>query len=106
MSLPCRGVEPVPGLRVFELPENLREEGDGVANPWRLAHHSGLVLVAFPSREDALRGAREVADLTDWTRTPEELRTDADFDREEYIDRVEHRTNGLFTARSGKETVL
>lgn len=102
------GVEPVPGLRVFELPEDLREEGDGAANPWRLTHHSGLGLAAFPSREDALRGAREVADLTDWTRTPQELRADADLDLDldEYIDRILHRTNGLLMPRDGKGAAL
>lgn len=100
------GVEPVPGLRVFELPGDLQEEGDGAANPWRLAHHSGLGLVAFPTREDALRAAREVADLADWTRTPEELRADAEFDREEYIDRVLHRTNGLLIPQSSKGAAL
>lgn len=99
------GVEPVPGPRVYERPEDLREEGDGVAKPWRLGHHSGLALAAFPPQDDALRGAREVADLTDWTRPAEELRADVDFDRAECIDRMEGRTNGLFiaAARQGSE---
>lgn len=88
-------VEPVPGLHVYELPVELREEGDGVANPWRLGHHSGKALAAFPSQDDALRAAREVADLTDWTRPAEDLRADADLDLEEYVDRIETRTNGL-----------
>ncbi|WP_158993529.1 hypothetical protein [Streptomyces sp. QHH-9511] len=62
--------------------------------------------MAFPSQEDALRGAREVADLTDWTRTHEELRGNADFDRDEYVDRVLHRTNGLLIPRTGKGAAL
>lgn len=103
---PGCNIEPVPGLRVFELPGDLREEGDGAANPWRLTRHSGLGLVAFPTREDALRGAREVADLADWTRTPEELRADAEFDREEYVDRILHRTNGLLIPQSSKGAAL
>lgn len=94
VALPA--VEPVPGLHVYELPVEHCGEGDGVANPWRLGHHSGKALAAFPSQDDALRAAREVADLTDWTRPAEDLRTDADLDLEEYVDRMETRTNGLF----------
>jgi hypothetical protein len=102
MSVPCRWASgicaraSVPGLHVYELPVEHREEGDGVANPWRLGHHSGKALAAFPSQDDALRAAREVADLTNWTRSAEDLRTDADLDLEEYVDRMETRTNGLF----------
>ncbi len=93
LSLPA--VEPVPGLHVYELPVQHREEGDGMASPWRLGHHSGMALAAFPSEDDALRAAREVADLTDWIRPAKDLRADADFDLDEYIDRIETRTNGL-----------
>ncbi len=48
-------VAPVPGLRLHEVPELLRGEGDGVANPWQPGHHSGLALAAFPYREAAFR---------------------------------------------------
>ncbi|WP_228184136.1 hypothetical protein [Streptomyces anulatus] len=94
-SISVSAVEPVPGLHVYELPAGHREEGDGVANPWRLGHHSGRVLAAFPSEDDALRAAREVADLADWTRPAEDLRTNEDLDLDEYVDRIEARTNGL-----------
>lgn len=93
ISLPA--VKPVPGLYVYELPVEHREEGDGVANPWRLGHHSGKVLAAFSSEDDALRAAREVADLADWTRPAEDLSTNGDLDLDEYVDRIETRTNGL-----------
>lgn len=93
ISLPA--VEPVPGLHVYELPLKHREESDGAANPWRLGHHSGKALAAFPSEDDALRAAREVADLTDWTRPAENLSTTEDLDLDEYADRIETRTNGL-----------
>ncbi|MFD5211528.1 hypothetical protein ACFWNF_31880 [Streptomyces anulatus] len=66
-------MEPVPGLRVYELPAGHREEGDGAANPWRL----------------------EVADLADWTRPAEDLRMNGDLDLDEYVDRIETRVNGL-----------
>lgn len=88
-------MEPVPGLHVYELPDAHREEGDREGTPWRLGHHSGKVLAAFPSEDDALRAAREVADLTDWTRPAEDLRTNEDFDLDEYADRIETRPNGL-----------
>lgn len=102
ISLPS--VVPVPGLHVYELPEHLREAGDGVANPWRLGHHSGLALAAFPCKEDALRGAREIADLTDWTRSAEDIRTDPSFDMEDYADYLTGRTNALLVSASmGRE---
>lgn len=94
-TISLAAVEPVPGLHVYELPVEHREEGDGVSNPWRLGHHSGRVLAAFPSEDDALRAAREVADLADWTRPAEDLSTNGDLDLDEYVDRIETRTNGL-----------
>lgn len=100
ISLPA--VEPVPGLHVYELPDAHREEGDGEGTPWRLGHHSGKVLAAFSSEDDALRAAHEVADLADWTRPAEGLRTNEDFDLDEYVDRIETRANGLLiTPRKG-----
>lgn len=95
VSISLMAVEPVPGLHVYELPAGHREEGDGAGNPWRLGHHSGKLLAAFPSEDDALRAAREVADLTDWTRPAKDLRTNGDLDLDEYVDRIETRTNGL-----------
>ncbi|MFG2591265.1 hypothetical protein [Streptomyces sp. NPDC048438] len=79
-TIPLLSVVPVPGLHVFELPEYLREEGDGVANSWWLGHRSGLALAALPSQDDALRGAREIAGLTDWTGGAGDIRTDPSFD--------------------------
>lgn len=99
-TIPLPSVVPAPGLHVYELPEHLREEGDGVANPWRLGHHSGLALAAFPCKEDALRGTREIADLTDWTRSAEDIRTDPSFDVEDYADSLTGRTNALLVSAS------
>ena len=96
ISLPS--VVPVPGLHVYELPEDLREEGDGVANPWRLRHHSGLVLAAFPLKEDALRGAREIADLSDWTRSAGDITAAPSFDVDDYAGRLTGRTNALLVS--------
>lgn len=98
ISLPS--VVPVPGLHVYELPEHLREAGDGVANPWWLGHHSGLALAAFPRKEDALRGAREIAGLTDWTRSAGDIRTDPSFDVEDYADYLAGRTNAVLVSAS------
>jgi hypothetical protein len=96
-------VEPVPGLHVYEQPEDLRGPGDETTHPWRLGHHSGLPLAAFPSQDDALRAAYEVAAFADWTRDAEDLRADASFDLSGYYDRLMERTNGLLIARSTKE---
>ncbi|MFD6278051.1 hypothetical protein ACFWFI_21145 [Streptomyces sp. NPDC060209] len=99
-TIPLPSVVPVPGLPVYELPEHCREEGDGLANPWRLGHHSGLALAAFPSKEDALRGARELADLTDWPRSASDISTDPSFDVDDYADYLTGRTNALLVPAS------
>lgn len=96
-------VEPVPGLHVYEQPEDLRGPGDETTHPWRLGHHSGLPLAAFPSQDDAVRAAFEVAAFADWTRDAEDLRADASFDLSGYYDRLMERTNGLLITRSSKE---
>ncbi|MER5689946.1 hypothetical protein [Streptomyces sp. NPDC002205] len=102
-SLPVSSTEPVPGLHVYEQPERLREPGDDATHPWRLGHHSGLPLAAFPSQGDATRAAHEVADFTGWTRSADVLRADREFDLTGYYDRLMERTNGLIIARSWKE---
>ena len=88
-------VEPVPGLRVYEQPDELRRPGDDATHPWRLGHHSGLAMAAFASQDDAIHGAHQVADFADWTRAADELRTDPGFDLTGYYDRLMEKTSGL-----------
>ncbi|MFI2764894.1 hypothetical protein ACH5A3_39700 [Streptomyces echinatus] len=95
--------EPVPGLHVYEQPEQLRGPGDGTTHPWRLGHHSGLPLAAFPTQLDATGAAHEVADFADWTRSADALRADQDFNLSGYYDRLMERTNALIIARSATE---
>ncbi|MFF2383676.1 hypothetical protein [Streptomyces sp. NPDC058108] len=90
-------IEPVPGLRVYEEPEELRHP-DGAAYPWRLGHHSGLAMAAFASRDDAVNAAHQVAGFADWTRPADELRADAGFDLTGYCDRLMETTTGLIIA--------
>lgn len=92
-------VEPVPGLRVYEEPEELCHP-DGNTHPWRLGHHSGLAMAAFTSQDDAVNAARQVADFADWTRPADELRTDTDFDLTGYYDRLMETTSGLIIANA------
>ena len=92
-----QAIEPVPGLRVYEEPEELRHP-DGDSHPWRLGHHSGLAMAAFASRDDAINGARQVADCADWTRPADELRADPGFDLTGYYDRLMEKTSGLLIA--------
>ena len=40
---------------------------------WRLAHHSGRAVGAFPTEEQARQAGADVADLADWTRSREEI---------------------------------
>lgn len=95
VTVSVEAVEPVPGLRVYELPEELRQEGHGRIYPWQLGHHDGRAMAAFASQDDALRAAREVADLADWTLSGAELKASKAFDPEEYLLRVRGRANGL-----------
>ncbi|MFD9392953.1 hypothetical protein ACFWBB_20245 [Streptomyces sp. NPDC060000] len=78
----------MPGLHVYERPEELRATGDDTTHPWRLGHHPGLTLAAFPSQDDARRAAYEVAAFADRTRSAEDLRTDPSFDLSGYFDRL------------------
>jgi hypothetical protein len=57
--------EPVPGLRIFELPT-----GVSPMSPyrWILAHHDSAALASFTTEAEATRAARQVAPLADWTR--------------------------------------
>lgn len=67
-------VEPVPGLHVYEQPEELRRPTD--LNHWRIGHRSGLTIAVAMYEDDAIRGAQKIADLADWTRPADELRRD------------------------------
>ncbi|WP_372344663.1 hypothetical protein [Streptomyces sp. KL116D] len=55
--------EPVPGLRVYELPAD-----SSLDYRWVLAHHEGRALGLFTSAEDASGAAAAVAPMADWTR--------------------------------------
>lgn len=90
-------IEPVPGLRVYEEPDELRHP-DGDTHLWRLGHHSGLAMAAFASQDDAVNAARQVADFADWTRPADELRADQSFDLTGYYDRLMETTSGLIIA--------
>lgn len=69
-----QAIEPVPGLFVYEQPEELRRPLDGWY-PWRLGHHSGLIVAVAMYEDDAIRGAQKIADRADWTQGVVELRT-------------------------------
>ena len=74
-----QAVEPVPGLFVYEQPEELRRPLDDWY-PWRLGHHSGLIVAVAMYEDDAIRGAHKIADRVNWTQGVEELRTGIDAD--------------------------
>ena len=64
--------EPVPGLRVYVYPEELRKAGEYYI--WRLGHHSGLQIAKFEQRSEAEATAKTIAPLADWTCSAAELR--------------------------------
>ncbi|MEU2076610.1 hypothetical protein [Streptomyces sp. NPDC013489] len=55
---------PVPGLHVYRLPDDV-DYADTYR--WRIGHHSGVAVAIAKTEAHAVRGAREVADLADWT---------------------------------------
>lgn len=64
--LAIEATEPVPGLRVFEIPADRAPLPD---YPWVLAHHEGRTLGLFATADDAHGAAAAVASLADWTRS-------------------------------------
>lgn len=93
-----QAIEPVPGLHVYEQPEELRGPGDDTTHPWRLGHHSGYAMAAFTTKSEAIAAAREVAPFADWTRNADDLRTQPGFDIDDYFDRLMANTRGLLIA--------
>jgi hypothetical protein len=69
-------LEPFPGLRVYEQPDELRTPGDIYV--WRLGHHSGLAIAAFEYLDDADNAAWRLSELTDWSKSVEEVRAAVD----------------------------
>lgn len=69
-----QAIEPVPGLFVYEQPEELRRPNE--ISLWRIGHHSGLTVANAMYEGDAIQGAKEIADLADWTRPADELQRD------------------------------
>ncbi|MCX4863504.1 MULTISPECIES: hypothetical protein [unclassified Streptomyces] len=63
------------GLDVYRIPDDVNP-----ASPhrWRIGHHSGLAIADSLTREDALRGAELLGEITDWTQDAEALRTSID----------------------------
>ncbi|MFG2532786.1 hypothetical protein [Streptomyces sp. NPDC048516] len=43
---------------------------------WRLAHHTGYVLADFHYNQHPYNAAKALGEITDWTQTAEQLRTD------------------------------
>lgn len=70
--------EPYPGLRVYLQPEELRTPNDLYV--WHLAHHSGRTIAVFEYPGDADDAAWAIQELTDWTRTADQIRADLDGD--------------------------
>lgn len=68
---------PVPGLLVYKIPDEVEPLS---AHRWSLGHHSGLLIASAMYEDDAIRGAKKIADLADWTQPARELRAVVDTD--------------------------
>jgi hypothetical protein len=64
-SVTVTATEPVPGLRVYEIPADVSPDSP---YRWILAHHEGPALASFETDTAATKGAETVAPLVDWTR--------------------------------------
>ncbi|MET9813208.1 hypothetical protein [Streptomyces sp. NPDC006355] len=62
---------PVPGLFVYEIPDEVEPAS---AHRWSVGHHSGLLIASAMYEDDAISGAKKIADLADWTQPVAELR--------------------------------
>ncbi|MEU4133608.1 hypothetical protein [Streptomyces wuyuanensis] len=65
-------VEPAPGLVLFRLPDGMAPN-----NPrrWRIGHKpSGLAIGDAMQRENGVAGIHAIADLADWTQTPDTIK--------------------------------
>ncbi|MFF2630885.1 hypothetical protein ACFVUN_34620 [Kitasatospora griseola] len=62
---------PAPGLYLYPNPADVDR---GAPCRWRIGHHSGRLVAAFPTRDTALRGADAIADWTDWALSDDILR--------------------------------
>lgn len=69
------------------------------SDAWMLAHHTGLALGAFPYNQHAYNAATALTDLTDWTRTAEQLHADLTAFVYELHDAI-HDAGGTFLYRS------
>ncbi|MFD9047645.1 hypothetical protein [Streptomyces zaomyceticus] len=63
--LTVEATEPVPGLRVFQVPDNVSPNSP---YRWVLAHHGGPALASFETQESATEAAGQAGTLVDWTR--------------------------------------
>lgn len=66
-------ISPVPGLLVYQIPDEVELDS---AHRWSLGHHSGLLISSAMDEDDAIHGAQKIADLADWTKPVDDLRTE------------------------------
>lgn len=62
--------EPVPGLLVYRIPDHV---APGIRFRWTLGVTVGLAMASFENGEAATQAAHDIADLTDWTASSEEI---------------------------------
>ncbi|MCX5176770.1 hypothetical protein [Streptomyces virginiae] len=86
-------IQPAPGLYVYRGLPYLRW---GEEFHWHISHHSGLIIASAQSAIEARQVVDEIADLADWTLSPEEIKADASVDACEIRDRIVYRTDAVF----------
>ncbi|MGW4505759.1 hypothetical protein ACWENO_14075 [Streptomyces sp. NPDC004436] len=86
-------IQPTPGLYVYR---GLPYSRWGEEFHWHVGHHSGLVIASAPSAVEARRVIDEIAELADWTLSPQEIKDDATVDAAEIRERIIYRTDAVF----------
>ena len=69
---------PVPGLFVYQIPDEVEPLSH---LRWSVGHHSGLLIASAMYEDDAIRCARKIADMADWTKDVAALRDEIDQDQ-------------------------
>lgn len=86
-------IQPVPGLYLYQDQPYRR---CGVDYRWHVGHRSGLLIASAESAIVARQVIDEIASFTDWSRSAEEIQTDASIDVSDLRERIIYRTDGVF----------
>ncbi|WP_405941570.1 hypothetical protein [Streptomyces sp. NBC_00207] len=86
-------IQPAPGLYVYRGLPYIRW---GEEFHWHISHHAGLIIASAQSAVEARRVVDEIADLIDWTLSPEEIKATIGANAYEVRERIVYGTDAVF----------